>query len=319
MLTSIARTTTGYPRVTLFLTLAVALLCGLFGASAAGALKGGGFVPGDAESARAAQSLAAHFDGAEPNLVLLITTDQGVDSPASRAAATAVVDRLRARGDVIGIRSYWTGPAALAPALRSTDGKRGLVLGYLTGGEDGAQRAAGQIAAQPTGAGPGVTVRTGGMAAVYHETNSQVTQDLTVAEAIAVPLTLIVLVLVFGSLIAAALPVAVGLFAILVTLMILRVCTLFTDVSVFALNMTTALGLALAIDYSLFIVSRFREELAAGLAPRDAAIRATCTAGRTVLFSALTVALALAALAVFNLYFLKSFAYAGVGVVVAAA
>ncbi|MQY31481.1 MMPL family transporter [Nocardia aurantia] len=323
MLTRLARLTTGHPRTTLFLALAVALVCGLFGSSVAGELKGGGFVPGDAESARSARMLADHFDGADPNLVLLVGADQGVDSPAAQNAAHAVLDRLQARPDVIGLRSYWTSPPAVRATLRSTDAKQGLILAYLTGGDEASERASGKVADEladlPETHVPGVHVLQGGSATMFHEANSQVTKDLAVAETIAVPLTLLVLVLVFGSLVAASLPIAVGVFAILVTLAILRVCALLADVSVFALNMTTAMGLALAIDYSLFIVSRYREELHSGRAPRDAAVRAVATAGRTVLFSALTVALALAVLAVFNLFFLQSFAYAGVAVVAAAA
>ncbi|MCU1658506.1 MAG: rane protein, partial [Pseudonocardiales bacterium] len=120
---------------------------------------------------------------------------------------------------------------------------------------------------------------------------------------------------VFGSFVAALLPLAVGLSSIIGTMAILRGLASLTDVSIYALNMTTAMGLALAIDYSLFVVSRYREEIRAG-APADDAIRITMrTAGRTVLFSALTVGLALAAMLVFPVYFLRSFAYAGIAVV----
>ena len=138
---------------------------------------------------------------------------------------------------------------------------------------------------------------------------------MAVSEAVAIPLTTIVLILVFGSLWAALLPVAVGITAIIGTMAVLRGLAGVTDVSIFALNMTTALGLALAIDYSLFIVSRFREELRAGAAADDAVRTTMRTAGRTVLFSALTVGLSLAAMLVFPLYFLRSFAYAGLAVV----
>jgi RND superfamily putative drug exporter len=136
-----------------------------------------------------------------------------------------------------------------------------------------------------------------------------------VAESIAIPITMIVLIWVFGSLVAALLPLAVGLSAIIGTMAVLRGLAVFTDVSIYALNMTTAMGLALAIDYSLFVVSRYREETAHGSAS-DAAVRRTMqTAGRTVLFSALTVGLSLAAMLVFPVYFLRSFAYAGLAVV----
>ena len=136
-----------------------------------------------------------------------------------------------------------------------------------------------------TGTKDGITVRAGGFAAVEHEINDRITADLAIAEAIAIPLTALLLIWVFGSVIAALLPLAVGVFSIVATLAILRALTLVADVSVYALNMTTALGLALAIDYSLFIVSRFREELDGGLEPAQAVVRAVQTAGRTVLYS----------------------------------
>lgn len=320
VLTRIAYFSTRYPRTILLAALVLAAFCGLFGASVSAHLKSAGFTSNDAESTRAAQVLAEDFHGAQPNLVLLVRSDGGVDDPAAARVGAEIADRLTGRADVVGVRSYWTSPATIRSALRSTDGHSALVVAYLTGGDDAAQKAAGTIAGQFAGLDtPGITVRAGGLAAIYHDVNNQITKDLALAEGVAIPLTAIVLTLVFGSVIAAALPLAVGLFAIAATLAILRGFTVITDVSVYALNMTTALGLALAIDYSLFIVSRYREELRGGRANRDAAVRAVQTAGRTVLFSALTVALALAVLSVFNLYFLKSFAYAGVAVVVAAA
>jgi RND superfamily putative drug exporter len=126
---------------------------------------------------------------------------------------------------------------------------------------------------------------------------------------------LILLILVFGSVIAAGLPLAVAAISVVGTLLTLFLLTLVTDVSIFSINLTTALGIGLGIDYSLFIVSRFREEMRGGLASDDAVIRAVETAGRTVLFSGLTVAISLSALLVFPMYFLRSFAYAGIAVV----
>ncbi|WP_227984932.1 MMPL family transporter [Nocardia spumae] len=319
MLTRIARIATRYPKQVLLAALALALICGGFGATAASHLQAGGFTSDNAESTRAAKLVADDFGGAEPNLVLVVHSDDGVESASARAAGAEIANRLDARPDAIGVRSYWTSPPQLAAALRSTDGKSALVMAYLTGGDDRAQRTAGEIESTLDDMPPGITVHAGGVAAIYHDVNNQVTKDLALAEGIAVPLTAIVLILVFGSVVAASLPLAVGFFAILCTLALLRAFTLFTDVSTYALNMTTALGLALAIDYSLFIVSRYREELATGRTHANAAVRAVQTAGRTVLFSALTVVLALAVLSVFDMYFLKSFAYAGVAVVVTAA
>ncbi|WP_327111622.1 MMPL family transporter [Nocardia sp. NBC_01730] len=319
MLTRIARFTTRFPRAVLAAAFAIAVLCGIFGATAAAHLKSGGFTSNDAESARVVQLIADNFGGAAPNFVLLVSSDAGANDPATKAAGIGLADTLKARADVQGVQSYWTAPSPLSTALRSSDGKSALVVAYLTGDESHVQQTAGELTDQLAGTSDGVTVRQGGIAAIYHDVTVQTTRDLALAEGVALPLVMIVLILVFGSLIAAALPLVIGLFAIAATLAILRLCTLFTDVSIYALNMTTAMGLALAIDYSLFIVSRYREELGNGLDPTAATIRAVQTAGRTVLFSALTVALSMAVLSVFDLYFLKSFAYAGVAVVVAAA
>ena len=138
-------------------------------------------------------------------------------------------------------------------------------------------------------------------------------------ESIAIPVSFVALVWVFGGMLAAALPMTIGIFAILGSLAVLRFVTLFTDVSVFALNLTVAMGLALAVDYSLLIVSRYRDEIADGATPHQALVRTMTTAGRTVVFSALTVALSMSAMVLFPNYFLRSFAYAGVAVVVLAA
>ena len=165
----------------------------------------------------------------------------------------------------------------------------------------------------------GVTVRAGGEAMIYVQINGQSEKDLLLMESIAIPLSFLVLVWVFGGLLAAALPLAVGAFAILGSMAVLHAITFVTDVSIFALNLSVAMGLALAIDYTLLIVSRYRDELAAGSERDEALIRTMATAGRTVLFSAMTVALSMVAMVLFPMYFLKSFAYAGIAVVAFAA
>ena len=162
-------------------------------------------------------------------------------------------------------------------------------------------------------------MRAGGDATVNWQVNAQTQKDLLLMESVALPLSFLVLVWVFGGLVAAALPVAVGVFAILGSLASLHVISLFTDVSIFALNLAVAMGMALAVDYTLLILSRFRDELAQGQTRDAALIRTMATAGRTVLFSAMTVALSMATMVLFPQYFLKSFAYAGTAVVAFAA
>ena len=138
-------------------------------------------------------------------------------------------------------------------------------------------------------------------------------------ESLAIPLSFLVLIWVFGGLLAAALPVAVGMTAILGALSVLRLIALGTDVSIFALNLTAAMGLALAVDYTLLMITRFRDELAGGATRDEAVVRTMASAGRTVMFSATTVALSMAAMVLFPMHFLKSFAYAGVATVAFAA
>ncbi|WP_245558207.1 MMPL family transporter [Nocardia thailandica] len=303
------------PRLVAAIALALMVLCGGFGAGAAAQMKSGGFVTGELDSVRAGRYLDDHFPGSQPNFVLRLTADDGADSPAARDAADRVVAILTSTPGVFNVQSYWTSRADLRAALRGRDGDQGLVIAALSGAEPGL--AAALADRLSIDAGP-VRVTAGGAGATFADMNSQISHDLVVAEAVAIPVTAILLTVVFGSVVAAALPIVIGVFAVAATLGILRVLTAFAEVSIFALNMTTALGLALAIDYSLFIVSRYREELAAGASPPVAVRRSLRTAGHTVLYSALVVALSLAALLIFPQYFFRSFAYAGIAVVVAA-
>ncbi|EUA05445.1 MMPL family protein [Mycobacterium kansasii 824] len=154
---------------------------------------------------------------------------------------------------------------------------------------------------------------------IYAQVNDQTVRDLLRMELIAIPLSFVVLVWAFGGLLAALLPVTVGVLAILGSLSVLRLITYAADVSIYALNLTMAMGLALAIDYTLLIISRYREEVAAGTTRDEAIVRTVSTAGRTVLYSSMTVALSMAALALFPMYYLRSFAYAGIATVAFAA
>ncbi|MEU6584517.1 MMPL family transporter [Nocardia sp. NPDC046763] len=321
MLTSSARFAMARPRAVLVAALLLMLICGGFGATVKSHMVGGGYLTDSLESVRANDFITKNFPGGNPNLIVMVSGDGGVNSPQVRGEAQRVTDELSQDPTVTGVQSYWTSLTArpdLAAALKSKDGQRGLIMATVTGTDTEVQNRAAELSNQLNGDNDGVRVRVGGMAGSFADINHQVEKDLLLAEAIAVPVSALLLVLVFGSVVAALLPVGVGLFAIAATLGILRGLTTVMDVSIFALNMTSALGLALAIDYSLFIVSRYREELANGRDTRAAILRSVQTAGRTVVFSGLTVALALAALAVFPQPFFKSFAYAGVAVVAAA-
>ncbi|HYV58903.1 MAG TPA: MMPL family transporter [Acidimicrobiia bacterium] len=284
------------------------------GGGVASRLSSGGFDDPASESSRAAEQIKHEFGKQEPDLVFLVRAKRGtVDAAAVGAAAETLTHNLAAEKKVARVVSYWS--LGSPPPLRSKDGREALVLVSLHGDEDHVQQAARELSPKyaTTGSGP-ITVRVGGFAEVFRQVNHQVEADLLRAELIAFPITLLLMVLVFGSVVAAGLPLVVGGLAIVGTFLVLLIVASLTEVSIFALNLTTGMGLGLAIDYSLFVVSRYREELHNGREPHDAVVRTVQTAGKTVAFSALTVAVALAALLVFPLAFLRSFAYAGIGV-----
>ncbi|WP_030749890.1 MMPL family transporter [Streptomyces griseus] len=311
------RFVTARPRLTLLVALVLTALAVLAGGGVADRMGSGGWEDPAAESTYATEALAREFPGSQPNLLLLVDAGKaGVDDPAATAEARRLTERLAAEPGVRGVGSYWT---TGSPALRSEDGTQAVVAARIPGEEKAAGEVLDRIAPEYRGTHGPLEVTLGGGLAVRHEMQTIIQEDLLRAELIALPLTLVLLVMVFGSAVAALLPLGVGIVAILGTNAVLRGITEFTDVSVFAQNLTTALGLGLAIDYALFVVRRYREELAAGADPA-AAVRTTLrTAGRTVLFSALTVAVSLAAMLVFPQYFLRSFAYAGIAVVLLAA
>ncbi len=290
----------------------------LYGVPAATSLTAGGFQDPTSESARANRVLADTFGQGDMQLIVTVTDPQGADTAQARAVGEQIVRRIERDPSAVRVVSRWTAPPPATAALTSRDGRTGLVIADLAGGEDRAPLRAQRLADEITAEVPqrGVAVQTGGSAIVLADINSQTQRDVLVMEAIAIPLTFLLLVWVFKGVLAAALPVAVGGLAIVGAMSVLRLLASWTDVSIFALNLSTALGLALAIDYTLLIVSRFRDELDSGADPEQALRTTMRTAGRTVAFSALTVALSMSAMALFPMYFLKSFAYAGVATVV---
>ncbi|WP_030721386.1 MMPL family transporter [Streptomyces griseus] len=311
------RFVTARPRLALLAALVITALAVFAGSGVADRMGSGGWQAPDAESTYATEVLAREFPASQPNLLLLVDSGSaGVDDPAVAAEAARLAERLKAEPGISGVGSYWE---TASPALRSEDGREAIIAARIGGDEKTAGETLDRLAPAFAGERGPVTVSLGGPVAVQHEMQTIIQEDLLRAELIALPVTLVLLVMVFGSAVAAMLPLAVGIVAILGTNAVLRGLTEFTDVSVFAMNLTTALGLGLAIDYALFIVRRFREELATGADTRTAVGTTLRTAGRTVLFSALTVAVSLSAMLVFPQYFLRSFAYAGIAVVLLAA
>ncbi|WP_065489011.1 MMPL family transporter [Streptomyces sp. PTY087I2] len=311
------RFVTARPRLALLAALVITALAVFAGSGVADRMGSGGWQAPDSESTYATEVLAREFPASQPNLLLLVDSGSAsVDDPAVAAEAARLTERLKVEPGISGVGSYWE---TASPALRSEDGREAIIAARIGGDEKTAGETLDRLAPAFAGERGPVTVSLGGPVAVQHEMQTIIQEDLLRAELIALPVTLVLLVMVFGSAVAAMLPLAVGIVAILGTNAVLRGLTEFTDVSVFAMNLTTALGLGLAIDYALFIVRRFREELATGADTRTAVGTTLRTAGRTVLFSALTVAVSLSAMLVFPQYFLRSFAYAGIAVVLLAA
>jgi putative drug exporter of the RND superfamily len=294
-------------------TAAFLVAAAVVGGGVASRLSSGGFDDPSSESSRAGDAIEREFGEQQPDLILLVTAKRGtIDDPEVAAAGTALTARLGSERGVARAISYWD--LGSPPPLRSADGRQALVVAALRGDEDAVHDTADRLSPRFSGDHGPVTVGVGGFAEVFRQVNTQVEEDLLRGELLAFPIVLLLTVLVFGSVVAAGLPLVVGILAIVGTFLVLLVLSSLTQVSIFSLNLTTGMGLGLAIDYSLFVVSRYREELRAGRNPHNAVVRTVQTAGKTVAFSAVTVAISLSALLVFPLAFLRSFAYAGIGV-----
>ncbi|WP_458316204.1 MMPL family transporter [Mycolicibacterium brisbanense] len=318
-MTRVTRLAMAAPRRVIAVALLVMLGCAVFGIPVAKHLSGGGFRDPGSESSWASAVLADTFHQPDMQFLVTVSDPQGIDSARARAVGTDITARLKESPYVAYVESPWSTTPQNAAQFTSTDGRSGLIVAGLSGGETNAPTYAKELSDQLAHDRDGVVVRAGGSATVYAQINEQTESDLTLMESIAIPLSFLVLVWVFGGLVAAVLPVAVGAMAIFGAMAVLRAITFVTDVSIFALNLAVAMGLALAIDYTLLILSRYRDELADGHSRDDALLRTMSAAGRTVLFSALIVGLSMLPMALFPMYFLKSFAYAGVAVVAFAA
>jgi RND superfamily putative drug exporter len=321
MFTALGRFIVRRSRLVLVGSAVAFLTTAIIGVSVFGSLALGGFQDPDSESTQAQEILDEELDAGTPNLVLVATADGGdIDSAAAQEAGLALTEDLRATEGIVEVASYWE--LGSPPPLRSEDGTSAMVFARADGEEEDqvevVERVIEEMEAASEADGAVLTVEVGGPGAVNEAIGRNLETDLALAETLAIPLTLLLLVVVFRGVVAALLPLMVGTMAIFGAFFVLWAIAQVTDVSIFSINLVTALGLGLAIDYALLLVSRFREELAAGRSVDEATIRTVESAGRTVAFSGLTVAVAMAALVIFPLFFLRSFAYAGVGVLLVA-
>ena len=319
VLQRIARLAIGAPRRMLAVAAMVAVAAGIFGVPVAKSLCACGFEDPSSESAQAKELLTDKFGDGDVKMVIVVSAPDGANGAVAREVGTELVGDLMRSPHVTSVTSLWTAPAPERAALVSRDGRSGLIVAGIAGDENKTQEYTKDLTDRLVHDGDGVTVRAGGDAMVNVEITEQSQRDLLLMESLAIPISFLVLVWVFGGALAAAVPLAVGGMAILGTLAVLRGVTYFTDVSIFALNLSAAMGFALAIDYTLLIISRYRDELADGASREEALVQTMVTAGRTVLFSATIVALSMAVMVLFPMAFLKSFAYAGVATVAFAA
>jgi uncharacterized membrane protein YdfJ with MMPL/SSD domain len=299
-------------RLVLLVAGLVVIAAAIWGTGVFGRLQSaGGFVPPGSQSQQEANLAARAFGPDSADVVVLYrSTDLTVRSPAYRSAVAASLARLPGRR-VLSARTYWS---AGSPEFVGADGHETYALLQLAGGTD-----AGKIKSFDAISGSltarGLTVQAGGQIPTEAAINKEVTTDIGRAEGISMPVLLVLLLVIFGSLAAASLPLAIGGIGILGSFAALRLLTLATPVSIYSVNITTILGLGLAIDYGLFMVARFREELTRQPSVADALARTAATAGRTVAVSGITVAMALASLLLFPEVFLRSMGYGGVATV----
>jgi uncharacterized membrane protein YdfJ with MMPL/SSD domain len=304
MFDSLARLADGKARRVALFALAFFLLSGALGGSVASRLDPYGADDPTTETVESRERL--HDAGLRIPAVLAVVENAPVAAPATRARVEKLENEVRRRGDVKSVTGYYE---TRSPVFVSKDGRSTYFAVALNTSDDKKWQETGADIADQLSGRPGVVV--GGAAVAQEQVNKQVETDLRKAEMLAFPLLFLLSLLFFRSLVAALLPLMIGGLAIVGTFLILRVASEFGSISIFALNLTTALGLGLAIDYSLFIVSRYREEIAKDGPGLAAMRRVLATAGRTVFFSSLTVSAALASLLVFPQRFLYSMGLGG--------
>lgn len=291
------------------------LVAGGVGAQVFNRLDSGGYSIASSDSYKVYTYIKDTLKESDPAIVVMVDAKTSVDDPTVAARALALEKKMAQEDGVSKTLSYWS--AGGAPSLKSSDGEAAYILIYGDGEAFSPKsQELGKIFQESyDGQVDGFTLYAGGFGVIGNAITEKIAKDLKLSESISIPLTFILLAFVFGALAASAMPLIVGVFAILGAFFVLYLLTLFTDVSVYALNLTTGMGLGLGIDYALLMVNRFREELHNGKTVEEAIVTMMTTAGKTVFYSGLTVLVTLMSLVFFPLPFLKSFGYAGVSVV----
>ena len=292
------------------------LTAGTVGTMIFSRLDSGGYSNPNSDSYQVYNYLNKNLNVADPNIVVVVDSgDLPITDPSVAVKAQVLEAEMAKAPGVTKVVSYWN--TGGEKTLAASDGKAAYILVY-GGGEaftPESQEMGAYFQKNFDGKRDGLTIYSGGVGVVGNAINKKIADDLKIAEAISIPLTFILLVMVFGAMAASAMPLIVGVSAILGAFFLLYLISLVTSVSVYALNLTTGMGLGLGIDYALLIVNRFREELHRGKNVEDSIVDTMASAGKTVFYSGLTVLVTLLSLTFFPLPFLKSFGYAGVSVV----
>jgi RND superfamily putative drug exporter len=302
-------------KVVLSLFLLATILAGGIGSQVFARFDTGGYSDPNSDSAKVWDYLDETFKVKDPSVVLVVDAkDKSVDDPSVVAIATELESQVRAESSAESVLSYWSSGGA--PSLKSKKGSSAFIFVYLKSNDfTEIDKLGGIYQEKYDGNYKGLNVYASGGAVFANAINGRIQDDLKLSEAVSIPLTFLLLLFVFGAMAASAMPLVVGITAILGTFFAMYLLTLITDVSIFALNLTTGLGLGLGIDYALLIVNRFREEMARGLDNETAIVNTLRSAGKTVFYSGLTVVLTLISLTFFPQNFLKSMGYAGAAVV----
>ncbi|WP_067710534.1 MMPL family transporter [Nocardia yamanashiensis] len=314
-MTTWARLVVARPKTVLVAAVLFALACGLFGTGLAERVSAAGFTDPGGESSAVDQWVKERLGPQNPDVIAIYTAPEGKSLADIGPQVTAAVGRIDPALLDRPVESYWN--SSRQQYLRSADGRQAVAVVFAAGDDNR------RIAVYPELAEhlrvPGVDTKLTGYSALADAISTQSRHDLIVAESISIPLTALVLVLVFGGVVAASLPVLVGSLAVVGALGTVGLLARFTEVSIFAMNVVSLLGLGLAIDYGLFVVGRYREELGQGRTPTEAIARTLHTAGRTVLFSALLLICAFAGTFVFPQAVLRSLGFGAIAAVALAA
>jgi len=304
-----------HKKAVLSIFILVTILAGALGSQVFSRFDTGGYSDPNSDSAKVWDYLDETFKVKDPSVVLVIDAkDKSVDDPSVVAIATELESKVRAESSAESVLSYWSSGGA--PSLKSKKGTSAFIFVYLKSNDfTEIDKLGGIYQEKYDGNYKGLNVYASGGAVFANAINGRIQDDLKLSEAVSIPLTFLLLLFVFGAMAASAMPLVVGITAILGTFFAMYLLTLITDVSIFALNLTTGLGLGLGIDYALLIVNRFREEMARGLDNETAIVNTLRSAGKTVFYSGLTVVLTLVSLTFFPQNFLKSMGYAGAAVV----